>query len=96
MLVPELKSPQRHPPSPKELGETEVKSREIRSFDLVKEECWFFPSDLRMGTCLSEKISIHIHFTDRYCRIAAIILEDKNVDVLTTVLIHLQKHKYII
>ena len=27
MLVPELKSFQRHPPSPKELGETEVKSR---------------------------------------------------------------------
>ena len=26
MLVPELKSSQRHPPSPKELGETEVKS----------------------------------------------------------------------
>jgi len=24
--VPELKSSQRHPPSPKELGETEVKS----------------------------------------------------------------------
>ena len=28
MLVPELKSPQRHPPSPKELGETDVRSRE--------------------------------------------------------------------
>ena len=28
MLVPEIKSSQRHPPSPKELGETEVKSRE--------------------------------------------------------------------
>ena len=26
MLVPELKSSQRHPPIPKELGETEVKS----------------------------------------------------------------------
>ena len=29
MLVPELKSSQRHPPSPKELGETEV-NRESR------------------------------------------------------------------
>ena len=28
MLVPELKSSQRHPPSPKEVGETEVKSRD--------------------------------------------------------------------
>ena len=27
MLVPELKTSQRHPPSPKELGESEVKSR---------------------------------------------------------------------
>ena len=37
MLMPELKSPQRHPPSPKELGETEVKLREKNSFSALYE-----------------------------------------------------------
>ena len=34
MLVLELKSSQRHPPSPKELGETEVKSNKRKCFDI--------------------------------------------------------------
>ena len=42
MLTPELKSSQRHPPSPKELGEMEVKLRvsnmtfSVKLMDLVK------------------------------------------------------------
>ena len=34
MLVPEIKTSQRHPPSPKDLGETKVKSRSEAFFNI--------------------------------------------------------------
>jgi len=68
MLVPELKSSQRHPPSPKELGETEVKSRDYYILDPLSQYVYH----LRKEETTQEEISQEARCSSKCRRLALI------------------------